>query len=83
MPLYEYDCPKCGRFEALQRLGDSPFRTHETCGSKVRRLISAGALAFKGSGFYATDYARKAASSGARPEKGEPKTCANCPASEA
>ncbi len=83
MPLYEYDCPKCGRFEALQRLGDSPLRTHEACGFKVRRLISAGALAFKGSGFYATDYARKAVPAGGKPEKGEPKACASCPASEA
>jgi putative FmdB family regulatory protein len=60
MPLYEYDCPRCGRFEALQRLSDSPLRKHDACGGKVRRVMSAGSFAFKGSGFYATDYGKKA-----------------------
>jgi putative FmdB family regulatory protein len=83
MPLYEYDCPKCGRFETLQKLGDSPLRTHETCGSKVRRLISAGSFTFKGSGFYVNDYARKAAPACDRPEKGGSGACATCPAAEA
>ena len=59
MPLYEYECPKCGRFEALQKLSDSPLKTHDACGTRVRKLMSAGAFAFKGSGFYATDYGAK------------------------
>jgi putative FmdB family regulatory protein len=83
MPLYEYDCPRCGRFETLQKLGDSPLRTHEACGSRVRRLISAGSFAFRGSGFYATDYAKRAAPACDKPGKGESKACATCPAAEA
>jgi putative FmdB family regulatory protein len=82
MPLYEYECPRCGRFETLQRLGDSPLKTHPTCGSRVRKLMSAGAFAFRCSGFYQTDYAPKAAPACDKPEKGESKACATCPAAE-
>ncbi|HEY7725144.1 MAG TPA: FmdB family zinc ribbon protein [Anaeromyxobacteraceae bacterium] len=84
MPLYEYDCPRCGRFEALQRLSDSPLRKHDACGAKVRRVMSAGSFAFKGSGFYATDYGRKAsgdAKKTAAPACDAPKSeaCGSCP----
>jgi putative FmdB family regulatory protein len=76
MPLYEYDCPKCGRFEALQKLSDSPLKTHSECGSRVRKLMSAGSFAFKGSGFHVTDYGKKAAPACDKP-KGQ--GCASCP----
>ena len=56
MPIYEYDCPKCGRFDALQKMSDPALKTHDDCGSKVRKVMSASAFAFKGSGFYITDY---------------------------
>jgi len=75
MPLYEYDCPACGRFEALQRLGDSPLKTH-SCGSRVKKVMSAGSFAFKGSGVHANDHARRAAPACDRP-RGE--GCASCP----
>lgn len=74
MPLYEYECPKCGRFETLQKLSAAPLRTHEACGSKVRKVMSAGAFALKGSGFYATDY-KKAPACAAPKGAG----CASCP----
>ena len=57
MPLYEYDCPKCGRFEVLQKMSDPPVETHD-CGNKVHKLMSASAFSFKGSGFYITDYGK-------------------------
>ncbi|HUL57751.1 MAG TPA: FmdB family zinc ribbon protein [Anaeromyxobacteraceae bacterium] len=82
MPLYEYECPKCGRFDALQKLSDPPLDAHDLCGAKVRKLMSASAFAFKGSGFYATDYAGKgAACASATPEKKGEKSeaCASCP----
>jgi putative FmdB family regulatory protein len=56
MPIYEYECPKCGRFDALQKMSDPALKTHDVCGSKVRKVMSASAFAFKGSGFYITDY---------------------------
>lgn len=64
MPLYEYRCEKCGKvFEVRQKFSDNPLETHEECGGKVERLLSAPALQFKGSGFYITDYARGGSSS--------------------
>ena len=64
MPLYEYCCDRCGRtFEVMQKFADEPLATHEGCGGKVERLLSAPALQFKGSGWYVTDYARNGKSS--------------------
>jgi putative FmdB family regulatory protein len=70
MPIYEYECPKCGRFDVLQKMSAPPLEVHEVCGSQVTKLISASSFAFKGSGFYITDYGRKH-DAAARPEKGE------------
>lgn len=62
MPLYEYQCRKCGkRFEKIQKFSDPPLETHERCGGAVHRLLSSPAIQFKGSGWYVTDYARKSA----------------------
>lgn len=56
MPTYEYRCPKCGDFEAVQRITEEPLKTCPTCGSQVKKLISRNiGILFKGSGFYATD----------------------------
>jgi len=46
MPIYEYDCAKCGHgFEALQRMGDRSCPTCEHCGSRrTRRKFSTFAL---------------------------------------
>lgn len=59
MPLYEYQCEKCGNvFERIQRYSDAPLTVHEGCGGTVQKLISASGFHLKGSGWYATDYAR-------------------------
>ena len=64
MPLYEYQCKKCGhRFERIQQFSDAPVKKCPDCGGKVEQLISAPTVQFKGSGWYVTDYAKK--SSGA------------------
>ncbi len=69
MPLYEYECESCGaRFEVIQKFSDHSVETCRTCGGKVRRLLSAPAIQFKGTGWYITDYARKGAD-GADKEK--------------
>ena len=59
MPTYEYKCKDCGyTFEKFQRMKDEPIAKCPTCRGKVQRLIGTGAgVIFKGSGFYATDYA--------------------------
>jgi putative FmdB family regulatory protein len=60
MPLYEYECGACGhRFEIIQRFSDPPLDTCPKCGRTLRKLQSAPAFQFKGSGWYVTDYARK------------------------
>jgi putative FmdB family regulatory protein len=62
MPLYEYQCQKCGhRFERIQRFSDPLVKKCPDCGGKVEQLLSAPAVQFKGSGWYVTDYAKKAA----------------------
>lgn len=60
MPLYEYECEKCGeRVEVIQKMSDAPYEHCPKCGGDMKKLISAPAIQFKGSGFYKTDYANK------------------------
>jgi putative FmdB family regulatory protein len=60
LPLYEYQCLKCGvRYERIQKFSDAPLTQCEECGGKLERLVSAPSIQFKGSGFYVTDYAKK------------------------
>jgi putative FmdB family regulatory protein len=60
MPLYEYKCSKCGSaFEVIQKISELPIKKCPQCGGSVKKVISAPALQFKGSGFYITDYAKK------------------------
>lgn len=59
MPIYEYQCVKCGIFEATQRITDNPLTRCPTCKSRVKRLISNTSFQLKGTGWYITDYARK------------------------
>ena len=59
MPTYEYECDACGHeFELFQSITDSVKRKCPECGKlKLRRLFgTGGAIVFKGSGFYQTDY---------------------------
>lgn len=63
MPLYEYQCEKCGhRFEKIQKFSDKLIKKCPECGGKVEQVISAPAVQFKGSGWYVTDYAKKSSS---------------------
>jgi len=60
LPLYEYQCQKCGvTIEKIQKFSDPPLETCEKCGGMLERLLSTSALHFKGTGWYVTDYARK------------------------
>ena len=65
MPVYEYECRKCGtRFEEIQKFSDPPVKKHNGCGGRVKRLPSAPAFHFKGTGWYVTDYAAKGGKDG-------------------
>jgi len=73
MPLYEYKCEKCGRFERIVKFSDPPLAACPTCGGEVQKLFSSPAIQFKGSGFYITDYAKKSSpeSSGSKSSSSE------------
>lgn len=74
MPLYEYECLKCGhRFERIQKFSDKPVSACPQCKKgKVKQLLSASSFHLKGSGWYATDYAGKGKDkSEATPEQAE------------
>jgi putative FmdB family regulatory protein len=65
MPLYEYECKKCGhRFEKIQKFSDKMVTKCPECGGKVEQMISAPAVQFKGTGWYVTDYAKRGSSAG-------------------
>lgn len=71
MPLYEYQCKKCGHlFEKIQKFSDKPIKKCPKCGGPVEQTISAPAVQFKGSGWYVTDYAKKGSSAGSSGDSG-------------
>jgi len=60
MPIYEYECGKCGHHvEVLQKFSDPPITECEECHSKMKKLISQSTFHLKGTGWYVTDYASK------------------------
>ena len=62
MPLYEYECQKCGRHtEKIEKVSGPHLKKCPHCGGKVDRLVSRPAIQFKGSGWYVTDYAGRSA----------------------
>lgn len=68
MPLYEYQCQSCGeRTEVIQSMSDAPLTECPKCGGALKKLLSAPAIQFKGSGFYKTDYASSTGSSTTTP----------------
>jgi putative FmdB family regulatory protein len=59
MPIYEYKCHKCGVVEVMQGIKEKPLKKCPNCKNKVERMISSSSFVLKGSGWYATDYAKK------------------------
>ncbi len=59
MPIYEYQCRKCGQFETMRKISEPPLKRCPTCAGKVTKLMSNTSFQLKGSGWYVTDYARK------------------------
>ncbi|HEY7218499.1 MAG TPA: zinc ribbon domain-containing protein [Candidatus Binatia bacterium] len=74
MPIYEYQCQKCGTFEATQRITDKPLTKCPTCKGKVKKLISNTSFQLKGTGWYITDYARKGQNGDAKGDKASKST---------
>ena len=38
MPIYEYECEKCGCYEVMQRITEEPLSNCEKCQGPVRNL---------------------------------------------
>ena len=80
MPIYEYECDKCGvTFEAMQTMSAKPLKTCNGLGcddkdnGKVRRIVSASGFILKGSGWYASDYPSEDRKKGWEKESKQPK----------
>ena len=62
MPIYEYECTKCGKIaEVLQNFSDKPLTKCQSCTGKLHKLVSQSTFHLKGTGWYVTDYANKSA----------------------
>ena len=62
MPIYEYECTKCGKIEeVLQNFSDKPLTKCQSCTGKLQKLVSQSTFHLKGTGWYVTDYANKSA----------------------
>ena len=97
MPIYEYECNKCGAvFEAMQAISAKPLKTCKGLGcndkdnGKVRRLVSASGFILKGSGWYTSEYPSEARKQGwekdsnqAKPDAPESKPATTADASPA
>ena len=72
MPTYDYVCDACDhKFEHFQGINDPVLKKCPECKKqKLRRLFgTGGAIMFKGSGFYITDYRSDSYKQGADADK--------------
>ena len=74
MPIYEYQCQKCGTFETTQKITDKPLVKCPACKGKVKKLISNTSFQLKGTGWYVTDYARKGQNGDAKSDQSSKST---------
>ena len=59
MPIYEYECRKCGVFEYRQSISDDPLKRCPACRCAVQKLLSASSFHLKGGGWYADGYDKR------------------------
>jgi putative FmdB family regulatory protein len=70
MPIYEYECTKCGNIEEIfQKFSDKPLTKCGLCSGKLHKLISQSTFHLKGTGWYVTDYADKSKATGESSKK--------------
>jgi len=88
VPVYEYECAHCGVMEISQSIKDATLTKCPKCRRKVKKIMSMNSFVLKGSGWYATDYAKKSDSAVAPkptecPKKEKDAGCAGCEAKAA
>lgn len=74
MPTYDYKCKACGHtFEELQSFSEPVLTKCPKCKkNQLERLFGGGgAIIFKGSGFYETDYRRTGSNGTTKPDGGD------------
>ena len=73
MPIYAFECGKCGhQFERLQRLADAdPTECPECHAEQVRRQLTAPSFRLAGAGWYETDFKKDGDKKRNLAEKGE------------
>lgn len=72
MPIYEYVCSKCGdHLEVIQKMDDKPLTRCKKCKGRLEKAVSRSSFAFKGSGWYVTDYAKSGSAAAESKSKGE------------
>jgi len=69
--FYDYECPKCGVFEARQTMEEDRFKQCPVCGEAVVQLFSPTPAIFKGSGFFTTDNKKDSRVRGASGQLGQ------------
>ncbi len=70
VPIYDYYCESCDKtFEVSQKFTDEPIKICKFCSGTVRKLLSAPAIVFKGTGWYVTDYPSSDRKKGMEAEK--------------
>lgn len=88
MPIYAFECDRCGHaFDRLQKLSDPDPETCPSCGEPaIRRQLTAPAFRLAGSGWYETDFKKDgdkkrnlADSGGDAPKPAEPSKPAEAP----
>jgi putative FmdB family regulatory protein len=79
VPTYQYACTECGEpLEVVQKFSDDALTECPACSGRLRKVFSAAAIVFRGSGFYHTDSRKSAGAKTTAPSdsatKGEAKT---------
>ncbi|MBI2092964.1 MAG: zinc ribbon domain-containing protein [Deltaproteobacteria bacterium] len=67
MPIYEYNCPKCGKhFEIIQKISETEAKC-PACETTAKRLMSQSSFALKGGGWYKDGYSSATTPASSKP----------------
>jgi putative FmdB family regulatory protein len=72
VPIYEYQCLKCGALTDVRHgFDETTSQVCPTCGGELVRRFNPAGIVFKGSGFYVTDSRKPGASPSGDGPKGD------------
>ena len=81
MPIYEYKCENGHVFDVMQKMSEDPLKACVECSAPVRKVLQPVGISFKGSGFYSTDYSKKASKPEAAKETAKSEGSSDSPSS--